>query len=67
MGLGFCRIRIRRAGDRAGSSTFVVDTDLAFDPGLVEGCPDYGCDEGYSDRDADRGARQWGHVDRAFS
>ena len=55
MGLAFGLTDICGAGDRAGGSPFVLDADLAFDRGLSEGSPDYGCDEGGSDRDADCG------------
>lgn len=64
MGLTLGRREIRCASDRAGGATPVVDADLAFDVGLIEGGPDYGCDEGDSDRDADCGSC---HVERAVS
>jgi hypothetical protein len=64
MCLGFRRFGVRSERDRAGPSTFVLDTDLAFDRGSLEGRPDYGCDKGDSDRDADCGSS---HVERAVS
>lgn len=53
---------VRRLGDGAGVSAFIVDADLALSGGRVESGPNYGRDEGDADREADCGA---GHAERA--
>jgi hypothetical protein len=56
MGLHLGCRQVGRARDRAGRAPLIIDADLTFDPGGVEGISQDGGYEGGADREADCGA-----------